>query len=204
MKFKHKIVSKKTNQNFSILSKKISMILFLTGLITAFPVQAADYSCSDLNNPEKLPGIIMTVLEEQIGTNTSKDYGDAVVKDCLRITTCELKDNTTTCNSTYGELNACTLDSNTSCQRVQAFFAQSGTGLLYAYIGVVYRWAAGIIGIVSVLFLIVGGIQIATAGGDDSKIGEAKDRIIQSIAGLILLFTSALILYTINPNFFKP
>jgi hypothetical protein len=89
-----------------------------------------------------------------------------------------------------------------TCQRVQVFFAQSGAQLLYTYVGRIYVWAAGTIGIVAVFFLVLGGLEITTAGGDGGKIEKAKERIMQSLSGLVLLFLSALLLYTINPNFF--
>jgi threonine/homoserine/homoserine lactone efflux protein len=70
------------------------------------------------------------------------------------------------------------------------------------YIGIIYRWAAGVIGIVSVIYLVWGGFMITAAQDDTEAINKAKEKIMQSIAGLILLFLSAVILYTINPNFF--
>ena len=89
-----------------------------------------------------------------------------------------------------------------SCRKVQVISGTSGVGLLSNYIGKVYRWAAAIVGMVAVVVIIISGIQIATAGGDTGKIDEAKKRIFQSLAGVAILFLSALILYTINPNFF--
>jgi len=89
-----------------------------------------------------------------------------------------------------------------SCRNVQELKADSGIGLFETYVGLIYRWAASIVGIVAVVVMIISGIQIAVAGGDTGKIDEAKKRIYQSLAGVVVLFLSALILYTINPNFF--
>lgn len=80
--------------------------------------------------------------------------------------------------------------------------AKSGTALLYGYIGFIYRWAAGTIGMVCVGMLVYYGTRIAAAGDNAGVIDEAKQHIMQSLGGLILLFLSAVILYTINPNFF--
>jgi len=44
------------------------------------------------------------------------------------------------------------------------------------------------------------GFQWVMAGGNQNKIGEAKQRIINAITGLVLLSCSYLILYTINPK----
>ncbi len=151
-------------------------------------------SCDDFNHPDKTQGYIITVLEEQIG-QTNSSSGN--VKNCFRQTTTDSTTNQTTTTYTI----TCNPDSAT-CQRVQIFFTKSGAELLYTYVGTIYKWAAGTIGIVTVLLLVWGGIEISTAGGDQGKTEKAKERIIQSLAGLVLLFLSALILYTINPNFF--
>jgi len=84
-----------------------------------------------------------------------------------------------------------------TCQRVQVLKADSGVNLLNQYVGLIYLWAAGTIGIVAVLTMVISGVQIMVAGGD-----SAKNRIVQSLVGLVILFLSGLILYTINPTFF--
>lgn len=89
-----------------------------------------------------------------------------------------------------------------SCRQIQAVLSKGGTSLLYGYIGMVYRWGASMVGIVAVLVIVISGIQISAGGGDPEAINSAKKRIIQSIAGIVVLFLSGLILYTINPTFF--
>lgn len=89
-----------------------------------------------------------------------------------------------------------------SCKTVQALISKGGTSLIYGYIGMIYRWAAGIVGIIAVLVIILSGIQLSASGGDSEATTAAKNRIIQSLAGIAVLFLSGLILYTINPNFF--
>ena len=89
-----------------------------------------------------------------------------------------------------------------SCRTVGVIEGDSGVSLLSNYVGLIYRWAAAIVGMISVVIIIVSGVQISIAGGDTGKIDEAKKRIIQSLAGLIVLFLSGVILYSINPNFF--
>ncbi|MBN1494460.1 hypothetical protein JW911_01835 [Candidatus Peregrinibacteria bacterium] len=89
-----------------------------------------------------------------------------------------------------------------SCQRVQVMKADSGTELIYNYVGMIYKWAAATVGIVAVFTMVFSGIMIMSAGGDSAKIDEAKKRITQSLFGLVVLFLSGLILYTINPTFF--
>ncbi len=89
-----------------------------------------------------------------------------------------------------------------SCTYVQILIGTSGTGLLKTYIAIIYRWAASIVGIISILVIVVSGIQISMDQGSGEQVGEAKNRIMQSLAGLVILFLSALILYTINPTFF--
>ncbi len=88
------------------------------------------------------------------------------------------------------------------CQPVQVLRSDSGTDLLFLYIGTIYRWAASVIGIIAVLVIVISGIQISAAAGEQQAITNAKTRIFQSIGGLVLLFLSGIVLYTINPTFF--
>ncbi len=79
---------------------------------------------------------------------------------------------------------------------------QGPFGLLYGYLGLIYSYMSGLIVGVAVLFVVIGGIQMSTSGGDESKFSEGKSRITKAITGIILWFTASLILYTINPTFF--
>ena len=88
------------------------------------------------------------------------------------------------------------------CTLVQIIIGQSGTGILKTYVAIIYRWAAGIVGIIAVLVMVVSGIQISIDQGSGEGLTAAKNRITQSLAGLVILFLSALILYSINPTFF--
>lgn len=90
----------------------------------------------------------------------------------------------------------------TICEPVMVYLSSAGTDLLYFYMGQVYRYAAGIGGLLAVLILIIAGIMWTTAGDNTNQITMARNMITKSITGLILLFLTAIILYTINPNFF--
>ncbi len=94
------------------------------------------------------------------------------------------------------------------CQGVTVLLidpAQGGTGLLQLYLGLIYRWAAGIVGVIAVLTIVISGIQISVAKGEGepSVVGEAKGRIVQAIGGIALLFFASALLYVINPTFFQ-
>ncbi|MDX9970799.1 MAG: pilin [Candidatus Gracilibacteria bacterium] len=88
------------------------------------------------------------------------------------------------------------------CDPVQVLISKGGTSLLEGYIKTLYSYAASIAGIIAVSIIVVSGIQISASGGDSGKIDEGKKRIIKSVIGIVVLFLSSLILYTINPNFF--
>ena len=89
-----------------------------------------------------------------------------------------------------------------TCQRIQIIKAETGADLLYTYIGMIYKWAAGTIGIIAVFTMVYSGVLIIASNGNSEAIEGAKDRITKSIAGLVVLFLSGLILYSINPTFF--
>jgi len=181
---------------FKLIKTLLSSGLLFSLLFFAPPAKA-DATCEMVNEPRPadMQKYIVTVLEEEIGQPGTTDITYSLI--CFRQS--ELIDNKW--ESTF--VTKCKPPSETvKCQRIQIILAETGASLLYGYIALIYKWAAGVIGVVSVLYLIWGGITIATAGDDTGKIGKAKEKIFQSIAGLILLFLSAVILYTINPNFF--
>ncbi|MFA6995329.1 MAG: pilin [Patescibacteria group bacterium] len=74
------------------------------------------------------------------------------------------------------------------------------------YIGGIYNYGVGIAGILAAIMLMAGGVLWLISAGDASKITQAKELITGSITGLIILTTSYLLLYTINPELtqFKP
>jgi len=188
-------------KNFWKKSVTVLVITAIVSLLMPVVVLADAVNCEMLNKPEETKNFIISILEEEIGgAGSTTDISSPIIL-CFRETKCTTSNGAKSCTSTYKE--SCTPSGeSTICQRVQVIFAQSGAGLLYSYIGLVYKWAAGVIGVVSVLYMVYGGIKIATAGDDAGKITSAKEKIMQSISGLILLFLSAVILYTINPNFF--
>src|SRR3989339_642107 len=74
------------------------------------------------------------------------------------------------------------------------------TSLISQYIRAIYIYAIGIVGIVATVVMMFGGILWIVAGGNASKIGEAKAWIVSSITGLLLALSSYMILYTVNPE----
>lgn len=92
------------------------------------------------------------------------------------------------------------------CQEVSVIMVNPETGaigLIQVYVGLIYRWAAGIVGVIAVLIIVVSGIQISTANGEPSVVEEASKRITQSLGGIAILFLASGFLYIINPTFFK-
>lgn len=72
--------------------------------------------------------------------------------------------------------------------------------LLKNFLVKLYSYLLYLSGVFAVIILILAGFQWVLAGGNQSKIGEAKQRIINALTGLVLLASSYLILYTINPQ----
>lgn len=92
------------------------------------------------------------------------------------------------------------------CQEVTVIMSplsQGGIGVINVYVSLIYRWVAGIVGVIAVLIMIVSGLQIITAQGESEAITAGKKRILQSIGGIALLFFATGLLYMINPTFFN-
>lgn len=68
------------------------------------------------------------------------------------------------------------------------------------YLTAIYNYALKIGGILAAVMLMAGGVMWLISGGNSSQLGTAKEIITGSIIGLVLLFSSYLILSQINPN----
>lgn len=88
-----------------------------------------------------------------------------------------------------------------NCELRQWLIASTGMGLLKLYVKQIFAFGAFAVGAVALATIILNGVRISVAGvsGD---ISEAKQKITQALSGIVLLFFAALILYTINPDFF--
>lgn len=68
------------------------------------------------------------------------------------------------------------------------------------YVAGVYKYAIGIVGILAAVVLMIGGVVWITAGGNATRVGEAKAWIGASLTGLVIALASYTILYQINPS----
>jgi hypothetical protein len=68
------------------------------------------------------------------------------------------------------------------------------------YIAGIYNYALAIVGIIAALVLMGGGLLWLVSGGDASRISQAKELIIGSITGLVIMSASYIILLQVNPN----
>ncbi len=85
---------------------------------------------------------------------------------------------------------------------IRSISGDSGVELALNYVSLIYKFGAYALGFVAVLVIVVSGVQIIAGGADENGISAAKERILQALLSLALLFSSALILKTINPDFF--
>lgn len=68
------------------------------------------------------------------------------------------------------------------------------------YMRNVFNFATAIVGTLTVVMVIVGGVLYATAGGNSERVSRAKDVIVASIVGMILVLGSYLLFNTLSPN----
>jgi len=68
------------------------------------------------------------------------------------------------------------------------------------YISEIYKYLIGIVGILATVVIMIGGVIWMTAGGNASRIGEAKAWIGGALMGLVLALSSYTILNTIDPD----
>ncbi len=74
------------------------------------------------------------------------------------------------------------------------------------YIKAIYDYGLGVVGILSVIVMMIGGVIRLTAGGNHSQISQGNTYIKSSILGIIFTLCSYMILFIVNPNLtiFRP
>lgn len=73
-------------------------------------------------------------------------------------------------------------------------------GIFFTYFNLFYRWLVGVAMGVTLLMVVVGGIQIIQAGDQKS---QGMERIRWAVVGLLILIFSSMILQTLNPAFYR-
>lgn len=68
------------------------------------------------------------------------------------------------------------------------------------YIQYVFTFALSIAALAALIVLVYGGTKYLTSAGSPSQMADAKDQIFSGLLGLVILFSSYLILNTINPQ----
>jgi len=187
------------------LNKKIFLIffLFLFSLsLIILPAKAADVGCCEKKNSKT--GVVMnpTNLTEENCKKINTDNADITInwKSGQEVigNVCQTINKTP---SKTGDLTTYTPQvdiPNSTFIAGQTITIKDNTSLLADYIIAIFKYAIGIIGIISAIVLMFAGLRWLTAGGNSTAIGEAKTFIASSLTGLILTLCSFLFLSTIN------
>jgi hypothetical protein len=77
---------------------------------------------------------------------------------------------------------------------------EESTQTIAEYIKSIYQYMLAVVGLLAAVVLMLSGVIWLTAGGNTEKIGQAKGLMTGSLAGLVLMLTSYIILQTVNPN----
>lgn len=87
------------------------------------------------------------------------------------------------------------------CEKRQWVIGSSGIGIVKLMVKQIFTFGVLAVGSIAVATIVFQGIKISVSGvsGD---ITDSKNKILQAIGGIVLLFVSGLILYAINPTFF--
>ena len=78
--------------------------------------------------------------------------------------------------------------------------AITATSTFPAYVKYIFNFVVVISGFIALAVMVWGGILHLTSAGDPSQMSEARNKIFAGLLGLVILLSSYLILYTINPQ----
>lgn len=184
--------------------------------------QSSSVSCGDPNDHtgflEKgdctAEGLVVTEITEVLAPDVTLDENTKIITVysglcCLagevkdgEVVTCDDVRTiyTTDDESGTGGYDKCTT-SAVNCEKRQWVIGGSGIGIVKLMVKQIFTFGALAVGSIAVGTIVFQGIKISVSGvsGD---ISESKNKILQAIAGIVLLFLSGLLLYTINPEFF--
>lgn len=145
---------------------------------------------------------IVVLLTERIGDSGGMTYSCSQAIECLRIMARREMSQKAADNPTSTSAEVFVMKSLEKNFKPCIVSGKDGLDLLNEYATRVYQWIAGIVGSICILIIIVSGIQISIGGLSQEEVSAAKDRISRSLIGMVVLFLSAFILYSINPIFF--
>ncbi len=77
---------------------------------------------------------------------------------------------------------------------------KGSTYYIALFVQAIYKYGISVVAILAAVMIMAGGIIWLTSAGSQERVGKAKDLIIGSLTGLILLFGSWVVLNTINPR----
>ena len=80
----------------------------------------------------------------------------------------------------------------------QTIFNAAACQRLYDTVVAVINALLGLVGGLSVLFLVIAGVRYISAAGNDEQIKKAKSTIIYAIIGLVIAIVSFVIVYAVN------
>lgn len=156
-------------------------------------------------------GKVVTEITEIIAPNTDIDEDNEIITVyaglcCLAYSEEDnggilCKDVRTIYTQTYDECAGSNGNGSASCEKRQWVIGKTGIGILKLMVKQIYTFGAIMVGSIAVATIIFQSIKIS-ASGVSGDITESKNKILQAITGIVLLFLSGLILYTINPEFF--
>ncbi len=87
-----------------------------------------------------------------------------------------------------------------SGQGLKGIFFKPFEGNLLNVLSQIFTWVIAIAGIIAFVFLIIGGFEYLTAGGDPDKAGKGRTTITNAIIGLIIVAISFLLISFLATN----
>lgn len=102
-------------------------------------------------------------------------------------------------NSDFDKTKSIDVGAYTETKKDGVIIGKMSSDLLSKYIKALYDYGLAIVGILATVVLMGGGLLWLTSRGDSGQVTKAKEMIIGSITGMVILFSAWIILNTVNP-----
>lgn len=182
--------------NFKIMKKKLfGFLLLLVLMLPGAPVDAA--SCASLGNPTDCgSGDTVGYSCLNFGSGSHPDLYDIKPCHCGAVDTIKCAKEKVAARTTG-------LEGCTGADEVKIFGTCVVTNSLDGMMGLglaATKFMLGMVGSIALLAFVWGGFQMILAAGDLSKVKKGKDSIVAAVIGLVIVFTSYILVQFVMEN----
>jgi hypothetical protein len=175
---------------------RIRKVIILISLLSLFAIASPQVISAACGSPVCIFGVCRCFITGHFVTCYDNSSPPALIQCCD--TTAECPAGTNPPGAPYlGGWSCTTASGRTGADTALGCLETSDVNL---FVGQILRWGVGIAAAGAFFMLVYGGVQMMTASGDPKRVKAGQELIISSIAGVILIILSVILLNFLGIN----